>query len=589
MSLINDLRNQVEEAVAETWPDFEIGTIDLSTPPKTQGGKFGDYSSAIALQIAKQLKANPLEIAEELKESLGTLEYIQEITVTAPGFVNFILDYDELASDVLYSEIALPSTKPSKIALEHTSVNPNKAAHIGHLRNAALGDSVARILRATGQNIEVQNYIDDLGVQVADSVLAFEESGLKDLDEVNEPIDVWMWHAYSKMNAQLEENEDLKKRRDEILHEMEAGNHELAKKLVSGIVASHRETFGKFGIEYDLEVYEHDIIQNNLWSDLFSELKKKELIYNPTEGVNEGAWLVPFGEDEREHKILVRSNGLPTYTAKDLAYELWKFGKTSEMKGYEKRLKPIDRTITLIDERQSYPREVIRETMIKLGYSKEAEHYHHLGYGVVKLSSQAMKELGLSVEGDKASYSMSGRAGIGVMVRDLLETAKKLQIEKFQSEEDVAEQIAIGSIRYYMLKTRPEREIVFDFDEALKTDGNTGVYLQYAYARANNILAKAESKGSFTKVDLNPQEQELIKQISELEEAFVNAIESLDPSLLCDYAYNLSNAFAKFYETSPVLSVEDNLKAFRIKLVEKYLETMGVCLKVLGIPALSKI
>jgi len=581
MKLVYDIEQSVSQVITKLWPDLDV-KIDIVTPPNKQ---FGDYACAVALQLAKLTNSQPFEIAEKIKTGLGKVGFVDEITVTAPGYVNFKLDYAELAEAVM-TVPDLSVDKPLKISVEHTSVNPNKAAHIGHLRNACLGDALTRILRGVGHTVEVQNYIDDLGVQVADSVVAFETFG--DAPE-NYDIDKWFWKIYADINKKYEANPELKARRDEVLHEMELGESETAKQIVAKIVAAQQKTFSRFGIFYDQLVYEHDIVHNQLWDKLFDELKAKKLVVKPETGDHAGAWLVEFGESEREDKILVKSNGLLTYTAKDLAYALWKFGKTDEMAGYEKRLLPIDRHYNVIDERQSYPQAVIKHVMEKLGYVSEAANYLHVGYGVVKLSDRALKKMGVASE-EKAK-SMSGRSGIGVMVDDLVDTTIAQQIKDHDSKMEVAEKIAVGSIRYYMLKSRPEREIVFDFDEALRTDGNTGIYLQYAYARANNILEKAgKAEHSQLPLQLNEYEKSLIKCLSEMAEKLHDAVEEFDPSLVCDYAYQLASTFAKFYETSPVMqATDDTTKNFRIGLVLIYRDTLGVVLGLLGIPVLAKI
>lgn len=602
MNLVGQIESAVEKATKKLWPDIELSEIDVVTPPNPE---FGDYSCAVALAVAKELKTNPMEIATQLKNELGEIEMVKKITVTEPGFVNFIIDYQALAKSVLESnsKFQIPDSKFQNIVIEHTSVNPNKAAHIGHLRNACLGDSLSRLMKSAGHKVEVQNYIDDLGLQVADSVVAFETFG--DAPE-NTPVDKWFWKIYADIQKKYEGQPELQKRRDEILQEMEEGKSETAKQIVKRIVDVHLKTFCDFDIKYDLLVYEHDIVRNHLWDKLFEELKTKQLITQAASGDSQGAWLVKFGQTDREDKILVRSSGVPTYTAKDIAYQLWKFG-SSEMPGYKRKFKKVNEVINVIDERQSYPQSVIKHVLGKLGYKKEADNSVHLGYGVVKLSEKAMVALG-EAAGDKMAYSMSGRAGIGVMVDDLLDAAIAAQIKEHDTQKDVARQIAVGSIRYYMLKTRPQREIIFDFDEALKTDGNTGVYLQYAYARASNILKKAaagrpelssanspqnispeRSRRATLASPLTPPEKALIKILSEMPATVTEATSSYDPSLLCDYAYALATCFAKFYETTPVLQAGGKAKPFRLALVKNYLRVLGQVLDILEVPKLSKI
>jgi len=596
MNIQKDIQLEIQKIAKKLWPKIKLSEIVVTEPPKPE---FGDYSCSIALKIGPTIKANPAEIAEKIKKELGKIKYIKETTVTKPGFINFVIDYPALAKNIFKpdSRFQIPDSKIQNIILEHTSVNPNKAAHIGHLRNACLGDSLGRILKFLGHNVEIQNYIDDLGVQVADSVMAyryFKNDELRPkLDQFSKPgisgNDKWFWRAYAKINKEYETQPNLLKQREIILHEMEIGKNADAKQIVDEIVTAHIATFEKFGIEYDVKVYEHDIVENHLWDKVFEDLKKQKLIVQPKSGENKGAWIVEFGDTERENKILVRENGLPTYTAKDLAYELWKFGLTEPMKGYKRKFTTVDKTITVIDERQSYPRLVIQDVMKKLGYEKQAKNSAHLSYGVVKLTESAMKALGQTIEG-KLTYSMSGRQGIGVMVDDVLELVKIKQKKEHKSPSKRAEKIAVGSIRYYMLKTRPPREIVFDFDEALKTDGNTGVYLQYAYARANHILMKVNSyKSATTPKNLSANEKQLIKKLFEMESYILKAVDEYDPSLICDYAYDLASTFAKFYETSPVLQSEEPLKSFRLNLVKQYKEILEQILNLIGIPALPRI
>lgn len=583
VNIIQDCETALSKAITKQWPDLAIPEIVVSSPPLAE---FGDYSSPVALTLAKTLGENPQTVAENIKKSLPKIKFIAEVTVTSPGFVNFILDYPALVKSLDTFTQPIQAKPKLKISVEHTSINPNKAAHIGHLRNVCLGDALVRILRGVGHTVEVQNYIDDLGVQVADSVVAFETYG--DAPETQE-IDKWFWKIYADINKKYEANPKLQTRREEVLHEMERGESETAKAIVEKMVEAQMRTFARFGVTYDILVYEHDIVKNHLWDKLFEKLKSKKLITQPKHGEHAGTWLVKFGTSEREDKILVKSNGLLTYTAKDLAYALWKFGKTEEMTGYTKRLSPIDRHYNVIDERQSYPQAVVQHVMQKLGFTKEVKNYLHISYGVVKLSHQALKKLG--VANDNQAKSMSGRAGIGVMVDDLVDATIAQQIKDHGSTPEVATKIAMGSIRYYMLKTRPLREIVFDFDEALRTDGNTGIYLQYAFARANNILEKVGTiKPLSTPHELSETEKQLVKVLSESAIAMDNAVKESDPSLLCDYAYALASTFAKFYETNSVLKAESaGAKTFRVHLVSTYRATLGQVLDCLGIPTLAKI
>ncbi|OGB85709.1 arginine--tRNA ligase [candidate division Kazan bacterium RIFCSPLOWO2_01_FULL_48_13] len=594
LTLADLLTEKVKQAATRLWPEIKLPPFDIVEPPSTE---FGDLSTALPLTLAKLTSEKPTTIAKQLKSAINVsdIEHIKEITVTEPGYLNFKIDYIALGSHLITKIIGQGSEYGTfredlgNASIEHTSVNPNKAAHVGHLRNACLGDTLARILSASGYRVEVQNYIDDLGLQVADSVVAWETLGKA---PKNTPIDKWLWRIYAEINTKYKDQPKLLERRQQILGEMEQGTNQTAKDIVAGIVTAQLKTFAKFDINYDLLVYEHDIVENHLWENLFEELKRKKLIINPKDGPNAGAWIVKFGETDREDKILVKSNGLLTYTAKDLAYALWKFGKLPEMPTYEKRLQPLALHVNVIDNRQTYPQEVIKHVMQQLGFESESEHYQHLAYGVVKLSDKAMKVLGHKVEAG-STHSMSGRTGVGVMVDDLLNLAIKKQIAEHQTEPETAQAIATGSIRYYMLHNRPEKDIIFDFDEALKNDGNTGVYLQYAYARCCNILNKVPDwrpqTERLTVPELTPETTAVIKLLESYPMHIKTAAEELDPSLLTDFAFELANRFASFYEKNPVLKADEEVKNFRLHLIVSVKQILENTLKLLGIPALTKI
>lgn len=594
MTLAEKLQSAIQKEATGLWPDVKIPPIDVTEPPLPE---FGDLSTPLPLTLAKLISRKPLDIAYKIREALEKtkIEHVKEITISEPGYINFIIDFQNLSPHLLKKilsqkkEFGTIKDHRGNVVIEHTSVNPNKAAHVGHLRNACLGDSLARIMNAMGFATETQNYIDDLGLQVADSVVAFEvfgdaPSGIS--------IDKWFWKIYADINKKYKGQLKLLERREVILSEMEKGENKTAQEIVKKIVKAHLATFKQFEIDYDLLVYEHDIVRSQLWDKLFEELKDKKLITQATAGEQTGAWLVEFGKTDREDKILVRSNNIPTYTAKDIAYQLWKFNQ-STMPNYQRKFDKVNQVINVIDNRQAYPQAVIKYVLAKLGYTKEAENSDHLAYGIVKLSEKAMKSLG-ETTGGKATYSMSGRAGIGVMVNDLFDTAWNKQIKEYQTSQDTARKIAAGSIRYYLLKTRPNRESIFDFDEALRADGNTGVYLQYAYARCHNIIDKVpgwspEPERLKVPKEISVESTKLLKLLENYPYILKTAAGELDPSLLADYAFNLANNFARFYENNPVLQSDEKLKNFRLHLVAGVKQILENALWMLGIPILERV
>src|SRR4030043_665095 len=401
-----------------------IEEVPFNIPPNRE---FGDFSSAVCLALAKQKKQSPMKIAQETADQLGgkSLPYIREITVSPPGYLNFKVDWVSLARDLMTQILkegdlfgkSAPTHK-EKVFIEHTSVNPNKAMHIGHLRNAVIGDTVARVLEWLGFRTEVCNYIDDTGVQVVDVVTALlyleaplYAEGLADFRKFwskvpeSQPFDYFCWDLYARFQTEVEKRPPLQERRDEIRHKIEAGTHPIsvfAKELATKIVQAHLETLAQLSIFCDLLNWESDIIRQGFWGTTFELLKEKGTLRLEKEGPNEGCWVVPFGglvETEEGikslDKILVRSNGSVTYTGKDVAYQLWKFGLlkkdflyrmwgtqlngedlwTTAQDGKEgeklpRRFGHPHRVINVIDTRQSYPQQVVVECLRLIGFGQ---------------------------------------------------------------------------------------------------------------------------------------------------------------------------------------------------------------------------
>ncbi len=639
---------------------LEIEDIPINVPPNRE---WGDFSSAVCLSMAKKQKKSPVEIAhgivEELRKSLPP--FIKEISVSSPGYINFSVDWLGLAQTLIPQILQegesfgkpIPQVKP-KVFIEHTSVNPNKAMHIGHLRNSVLGDTIFRIYQWLGFPTEVCNYIDDTGLQVVDVVTALlyldppyyqEEWGSFRLiwEKIPEgqPIDYFCWDLYARFQSEIEKNPDLLKKREEVLHQIEKGVPPIssfAKELAERIVQTHLETVAQLSIYYDLLNWESDIISRGFWESTFELLKEKGAIRYETEGPNEGCWVVPLGgvvETEEGvkslDKVLVRSNGSVTYTGKDIAYQLWKFGLLKKDFLYKcwgpqpngqmlwttardgqpgeelsKRFGHADMVINVIDTRQSYPQQVVSECLRQMGFEKQAEKSIHLAYEVVNLSAQAARLLGAG-DNEKKPVAMSGRLGTGVKAKDFIEMVKKKVIEKADHplEEKVASLLASSAIRYYLLKFTLESQIIFDFDEALKTTGDTGVYLEYAHARACSILRKAEER----KIHFNWSEDCLPQKLTQTEKDLLEALsrfsqvvkqigDNLRVSQLAEYAFDLATAFTNFYEHPDpeaqtqiqFIHLQDkSLQTFRLSLVKAFQIVMANTLNLMGMPPLEKI
>ncbi len=652
----------IREGIAELLKSI-LGAeeIPLNVPPQKE---MGDFSSAICLSLAKERKRPPMEIAKEVVEKLkvNLPPYIQEVMLTPPGYINFKVDWPYLAKELIPETLEKgdffgrpQSVEKEKVFVEHTSVNPNKAMHIGHLRNSVLGDTVARVFKWLGYSTEVCNYIDDTGVQVVDVVTAllyldppFFKEGASDFRSIWEkvpkgrPFDYFCWDLYARFQGEVEKDPSLKERREEILHQIEGGQHPVAifaKKLAIRIVQSHLETVAQLSIFYDLLNWESDIIHQGFWEATFELLKERGGLRFETEGPNKGCWVVPFGgivetsEGVKSlDKILVRSNGSITYTAKDIAYQLWKFGLLTKDFFYQtwgkqangemlwttskegkhghqisKRFGKADQVINVIDVRQSYPQQVVSECLRQISFEKEAERSIHLAYEVVNLSPQAARILGAEETEEKRSVAMSGRSGTGVKAKDFIEMVKKKVVEKADHplEESVASALASAAIRYYLLKFTLESQIIFDFDEALKTTGDTGVYLEYAHARACSILRKTEERKIDTHwgkeavpVQLTETERGLMEALSRFASVVVRTGKNLRVSQLTEYAFDLATSFTNFYEhpdpeskvQTPFIHLQDQgLRTFRLSLVRAFQIVMESMLRLMGMPAIERI
>ncbi len=651
----------IREGVTQTLKELlKIEDIPLNVPPQRE---LGDLSSAVCMSLAKQRRESPMKIARELAERLrlNLPPYIEGVEVSPPGYLNFKVDWRGLARDLVprilqegerFGRAALPTKK--KVFIEHTSVNPNKAMHIGHLRNSVLGDTVARVLEWLGFSTEVCNYIDDTGLQVVDVVTALlylappiytggaDFQSIWDKVPENQPFDYFCWDLYARFQNEVEKNPSLLDKREGILHQIEKGIPPIAvfaKDLAVKIVRSHLETVTHLSIFYDLLNWESDIIARGFWEATLELLKGKGVVRFETEGPNEGCWVVPFGgivetaEGVRSlDKILVRSNGSVTYTGKDVAYQLWKCGLLKKDFLYRRwgsqangkalwttapdgepgeRLSRgfghAETVINVIDTRQSYPQQIVVECLRQMGFEKEANESIHLAYEVVNLSPQAARHLGMEDTEEKKAYAMSGRSGTGVKAKDFILRVKQKVIEKSDHplEESVASALASAAIRYYLLKFTLESQIVFDFDEALKTTGDTGVYLEYAHARACSILRKAKEQ----KIDLQWERGCIPKQLTETERGLLDALsrfassvaktgKTLRVSQLAEYAFDLAASFTNFYEhpdpgadaQTPFIHLPDQgLQTFRLSLVKAFQKVMGNMLNLMGMPALERI
>jgi arginyl-tRNA synthetase len=660
LTIRNRLRDALAAFIQKTY-GVEIPVV-LEKPPKLE---MGEAASPVCFELAKRLKKAPRAIAQEIAAALPKPDGIAKLEVAGGGYLNAYFDRAALWESLVNTRHAAPqsATKPTqKVIVEHTSINPNKAAHIGHLRNAVLGDTMVRLLRETGQHVVVQNYIDNTGVQVADVVIAFQHMEKKSFAEVKEVaanprFDYLCWDLYAKATLFFEEDKTRAAAlRGETLKAIEAGAGEtaqIAAIIADTIVGYHLRTMARLDIYYELLARESEILHLHFWDAAFEKLKASGAIQYATTGKNAGCWVMPWNKDVKEEKevnevrdanesdeedrakIIVRSNGTVTYVGKDIAYQLWKFGLLGKDFHYTKWPNPpdgkivwatttgpnesgvphfggVDFVYNVIDARQAYPQDVVAEGLRALGHVKQAENSIHFDYERVVLSPRCAAEMGYEVSGEESnSYvEVSGRKGLGVKADDLIARmlqAAESRVQQKQSDmapdelKKTAHALAVGALRFFLLKYTRNTIIAFDFDDALKAEGETGPYCQYAVVRIRGIRRKgtesvterpAISTDSLKKFLEGPEAAdiwELLLLNGSLDYSVDAAIGTQEPAFVAKYAFQLAQAFNNFYHKHHILSEPDEQKrAFFLALTELVEQRLVQSLRLLGIETPEK-
>ena len=621
------VRRRIAEAVSALYDipatDPVLSSIAVDVPPRRA---LGDLAVPLAFELARRLRKAPRAIAQELVSHLGSVQGFSRIEAAPNGYVNFFLDRVHHLSAWVSDQAAAPVTA-EKTIVEHTAINPNKAAHIGHLRNAALGDAFGRLLRYLGRTVEIQNYIDDTGVQVADVVVGFRELEGKDLDAVRRiaestRFDYYCWDLYARVTEWYDGDKERLRIRSAALHDIEHGGNEtaaMAQFIADRIVRRHLETMARLNIGYDLLTWEGDILRLHFWTHAFEFLKRTGAVFLQTEGKLQGCWVMRIEDDEapgepddaeeQREKVIVRSDGTVTYVGKDMAYQLWKFGLLGRDFHYRPfQTRPDGSTLwsttsqaptaaeapafgraaavcNVIDTRQSYLQKLVKQALAALGYHEQAARSIHYSYEMVALSHSTARELGYdtSADADRPFVEVSGRKGLGVKADDLIDrlTDKASQEVARRNPElpahDVrrtAEAIAIAALRYFMVKFSRGKVIVFDIDEALSFEGESGPYLQYAVVRANNIFQKLRERTGLDQADVvramatTPSEPltgdteeahdvwGLVLEAARLDEVVDQSVRTLELSVLAKYAFGLAQAFNGFYHRYPIVNEE---------------------------------
>jgi arginyl-tRNA synthetase len=654
--------------------DIELANIVVEQPPKIE---LGEFALPVSFELARTLRKAPRKIADEIVAEMGLPEGFAQFEVAGAGYINARLNRSAAAELVAAGAGPAARAARGKVLVEHTSINPNKAAHIGHLRNAILGDTLVRLLRAADYQVDVQNYIDNTGVQVADVVVGFERVAKKSRAEIEALIagdrllsagaggyaatdaapaagagegrfDYYCWDLYARVSQWYEADKAHLQARRDTLHALEVGGNatsEIAQMISMAVLRRHLETMQRLDIEYDFLPQESDILHLHFWARAFELLKQTGVLYFEEEGKNKGCWVmtrVRTVKDEsaaeapdEDAKVIVRSNGTVGYVGKDIAYHMWKFGLLGLDFGYRKFYEYADgRAVwiscdprdgepgaphfggvgaiyNVIDARQSDPQETVKQAILLMGHEAEAARYTHFSYEMVALTPRCAMELGYTVsdEDQQRSYiEVSGRKGFGVKADDLLdkliEKAKNevdaRQAERSDAERrEIATQIAIGALRYFMLKFTKQSVIAFDFREALSFEGETGPYVQYAVVRATNIFRKAgiapedvlkeEALKAAIAADAfagNDDLWSLWLAAGQTAKVIEQCIATTEPAALTKHAFQLAQQFNNFYHKHHILTEENaGRKALLLATAAVVRRELMAAMYVMGIPA----
>jgi arginyl-tRNA synthetase len=604
---------------------LDLAKIVVEQPPRVE---LGEYALPLAFELAKKLRKPPRKIAEEIVGGVGPIDGFEKLEIAGAGYINARVMRGQLAAALAADEKPRADVPAGKVLVEHSSINPNKAAHIGHLRNAILGDTFVRLLRFVGREVDVQNYIDNTGVQVADVIVGFlhlEKKSHAEIEELTRQprFDYYCWDLYAQVSLWYEQDKKNRDARQQVLHAIEEGGNQTAAiaDLISvAVLRRHLETMDRLDIEYDFLPRESEILHLHFWDAAFAKLKDSGVLSFETEGKNKGCWVMRRGKTsatkdaengelaEEDQKVIVRSNGTVGYVGKDIAYHLWKFGLLGRDFGYRKFYRypnghdcwistavgaldhphfgGVSEIYNVIDARQAEAQKTVVDALRGLGYNQQADHYTHFSYEMVALTPRCAADLGyqLSDEDKTRSYiEVSGRKGFGVKADDLIDAliaSAKKEVDprhpQLSGEErmTIATQIAVGALRYFMLKFTKPSVIAFDFKEALSFEGETGPYAQYAVVRATNIFRKGGlDPGSFCRdVASSASTEDFAKYLNDADgneiwelwlasskTSYVidQCIATTEPAYLAKHVFQLAQLFNAFYHRHPILAEPD--------------------------------
>ena len=630
-ALQKKIQNEIYALLKDKY-DFEPTELSFSQPAER---KFGDLSTTLAFDLAKKTKSKPFLVAGDMAARLmGQLEAVEDIRVAGGGFLNLYLRRDDFLR-YQWQNLEKPQPdKGEKVIVEHTSINPNKSAHIGHLRNSCLGDILARSCRFLGYEVEVQNYIDDTGIQIADVVWGLLHYQKKSLGEIKKipNLAAYLWDLYAEVNQLFAANDDLARQRRDVHKKIEEKidpEYESCRYIAEEVLLDHIRTMEQIGIHYDLLARESDVIALDFFKAAAAEMTARNVMTRSTDPAKKDCLVIHYDRENIE-KIIVRSNDTITYVGKDIAYNLWKFnllprdfyyrlfhsyadGQAIYMTQSEPAppTRPFGRghkVYNVIDVRQSYLQNLIAQVLAQLGHSGPSANFIHFSYEMVAMTPACVREMNLNLEAgeeNKPYIEVSGRKGRAVKADELIAKLVEKSLGEIQVRNPalapaealpLARTIAVAALRYFMVKFNLNTVIAFDFKEALNFEGDSGPYLQYTMVRLNSILKKSSAAdlraasvpGSLQCLEAREKELywEIILNLSLLELAVEFALQNHELSSLAAYAYGLCQKFNHYYHLFPVLAEKDaGIRNLRLSLmlifkdkVEKLLTVMGIAI-----------
>ncbi|RLI60015.1 MAG: arginine--tRNA ligase [Candidatus Thorarchaeota archaeon] len=625
------------EHIVETVVQMLKGVTDLpretvrssiEVPPDQA---LGDLASTVSFMLAKELKKSPAKIAADLHTQLRSVverEPLVRSVETKGPYLNVFLDRAELAARTLASVLSLGDSyghssefSGKRALVEFPAVNPSKPWHIGHARNAILGDTLCNILECVGYDAVRLDYINDLGLQIAQLLWKIrQENG----EKTDLKYDHYLGHLYVDAQKEFEENESVQQEVRAIsrnLEDVKSDEAKLSAKMVTKCLRAQNQTAYRLGIYHDYQVWESAIAHSGILDSARQMMLKCENIMRLEEGEKAGCIVAnlsvmeEFKDMKDPHKVLFRSDGTRTYTGADVALQLWKFGiiedpflytvfekqpngrevfRTS-IKGDRFSLGKFDMVMNVIASRQAHPQKLVYTILDLMGYSEQSENSHHIAYEFVGLE-------GADFSGRKGTW-------IGYTTDDVLDKATEIalsEVDKRNPDEtedfktEVANQVAVGAVRYFMLNASPDREITFRWNEVLDFNGDAAPYLQYSHARAQRILEKAgggHHGATDASILTGDVEFALVKAIARFPHEILEVVRgmkknawgtSFNSNRLTAYGYTLATLFSKFYDTCPVLKAEGDVREARLALVQAFRNTMANCLTLLGIPVVQR-